>query len=86
MVRRHILTIAAKSYPLPVDSELMRATLSTLGYPMDARALDFYVSYLVEKGCLKIEKHESFKLTLITITAHGIDAMDGRMRDCGIEC
>lgn len=86
MVRRHILTIAAKSYPLPVDSELLRATLATLGYPMDAHALEFYVSYLEEKGCLKIEKKESYRITLIAITARGIDAMDGRLRDCGIEC
>jgi hypothetical protein len=86
MVRRHILTIAAKSYPLPIDSELLRATLATLGYPMDERALEFYVSYLAEKECLKIEKHSSFRITLISITARGIDAMDGRMRDCGVEC
>jgi hypothetical protein len=86
MVRRHILTIAAKSYPLPVDSELLRATLATLGYPMDEHALEFYVSYLAEKECLKIEKHGSFRITLISITARGIDAMDGRLRDCGIEC
>jgi hypothetical protein len=86
MVRRHILTIAAKSYPRPIDSELLRATLATLGYPMDGHALEFYVSYLAEKECLKVEKKEAFEITLITITARGIDAMDGRLRDCGIEC
>ncbi|MGA3114856.1 MAG: hypothetical protein ABSF90_10550 [Syntrophobacteraceae bacterium] len=86
MIRRHILTVVAKSYPRPVDSELLRATLATLGYPMEAHALEFYVSYLQEKECLKVETKMAYGITLITITARGIDAMDGRLRDCGIEC
>jgi hypothetical protein len=86
MVRRHILTIAAKSYPRPIDFELLRATMGTLGYPMTASALEFYLAYLVERNCLTVERKETFNITMITITAHGIDAMDGRVKDCGIEC
>lgn len=86
MTRRHILTIAAKCYPRPVDAELLRATLATLGYPMRAETLEFYLAYLEEKQCLKIERKEAYGIVLVTITARGIDAIDGRVKDCGIEC
>ena len=84
MVRRHILTVASKSYPRPVDFELMRQTLATLGYPLTTAELDFYVAYLAEKKCLKVDRREAYKLTMITITAHGVDVMDGRIQDCGV--
>jgi hypothetical protein len=86
MMRRHILTIAAKAYPRSVDSELLRATMATLGYPMDSHTLDFYLNYLAEKSCLTLDRKEGFGITLVRITAYGIDAMDGRVKDCGIEC
>jgi repressor of nif and glnA expression len=85
MVRRHILTIASKSYPRPVDFELLRATLGTLGYPITQSALEFYLRYLEEKGCVKLERREAYDLVMVTITAKGIDVLDGRISECGIE-
>lgn len=85
-VRQLILRIAAPTYPHPIDSELIRATLATLGYPMDARDLCYYLAYLTERGYLRMEEKKDYSIRLVWITVAGIDVMDGRTKDCSIGC
>lgn len=87
-IRQLILRIAFKAFPNAIDSELLRATLSTLGYPMTANDLRIYLAYLADhqKALLELEEKEEFSILLVTLTAKGMDVMDGRIRECGISC
>ena len=87
-VRELILRAACRYYPQSLDSELLRATLANLGYPMDQKDLAFYLAYLSdpERGYLKVDEKKDFRIALVTITSRGIDALDGRIKDCAIGC
>ena len=85
-VRQLILRAACPCYPNPLDSQLLRATLANLGYPMDDKDLRFYLAYLAERGFVRIEDRKAYGITLVTITASGIDVLDGRVKDCSIGC
>ncbi len=85
-VRELILRAACRVYPQSLDSELLRATMATLGYAMSREDLCFYLSYLQERGYLKIDDKPEYKIRLVTITAHGIDALDKRIEDNSIGC
>jgi repressor of nif and glnA expression len=83
-VRELILRAACTRYPQSLDSEELRANLADRGYPMRTRDLDFYLAYLKEREYLRLEKKPQYEITLITITARGIDALDRRIDDCAI--
>lgn len=87
-VRELILRAACRTYPNSLDSELLRATLANLGYPMDKNDLAFYLAYLSdpERSYLRMDEKPEYNIKLITITSRGIDALDGRIRDCAIGC
>jgi len=85
-VRQLILRIAAPNYPNALDETLLRATLGTLGYPMSEDDLNFYLSYLAEKGYVRLDHKPKYGICLVTITAQGIDVMDGRIKDVSIGC
>jgi hypothetical protein len=85
-IRELVLRIALQSYPNPIDAELLRATLSNLGYPLGRKELATYTSYLQERGYLAVEERPEFEIVLVKLTAHGMDALDKRIKDCGIGC
>jgi len=85
-VRELILRTTCQVYPNPIDSELLRATLANLGYPMDGDDLCFYLSYLQERGYVRIDEKRQFRIRMVAITARGIDALDRRIEDCAIGC
>jgi hypothetical protein len=85
-VRQLILRIASPVYPNALDAQLLRATLGTLGYPMSDHDLGFYLAYLKEKGYVRLDDKPEFGICLVTITAQGIDVMDGRIKDACIGC
>lgn len=85
-VRELILRSACRYYPNPLDSELLRANLANLGYPMDREGLRFYLSYLQERGYMTLDEKRQHKILLVKITSTGIDALDGRIKDCAIGC
>ena len=83
-IRRLILEHLAPSHPHPVDSVMLRASLANLGYPMDDKSLESYLAYLAERGYLKTIEKKEFGIILVSITAGGLDALDGRITDPGI--
>jgi len=85
-VRQLILRIACPSYPNALDAQLVRVTLATLGYPMDEKDLRFYLAYLQERGYITVDEKREYGILLVTITAAGIDVLDGRTKDCAIGC
>ncbi|MBP8644718.1 MAG: hypothetical protein KBH99_01190 [Syntrophobacteraceae bacterium] len=83
-IRMLILRIASASYPNPVDAQLVRVTLGNLGYPMDEQDLNYYLAFLEERGYIKLMRRSEFSITMVGITADGIDVMDERKKDCSI--
>jgi hypothetical protein len=57
--------------------------LDFFGYPLQLEELSFHVAYLAEKGLVSIEgvrgPHSYRSISLVKITAKGIDYRDGRL-------
>lgn len=58
--------------------------MADLGYPMDEDSLASYLAYLKERGYVRVEKRPAFDITLVSITADGMDVLDGRIEDRGV--
>jgi hypothetical protein len=86
--RGYILKILLQSYPNATDAEVVYFTLNDLGFTMDKAAYDFHIGYLVEKGLVKEEKRTAGKrisLRMLSATSRGVDVMDGRCEECGVD-
>lgn len=83
-VRRLILQALVPEHPNPVDAVILRRCLANLGYAMDARDLDSYLAYLRERGYVRLGERKGFDITLVTITADGLDVVDDRLHDRGV--
>jgi hypothetical protein len=83
IVRGKILSYLALIYPKPAMPSLLQGELDIFGYPVAMEELDFHVAYLAEKGFLSLTKQRGPKsareITLVRITALGIDYHDGRL-------
>jgi len=84
-IRVYILKILSPQHPHPVDAVLLRRCLADFGYPISDHALESYLAYLEERGCLKITKKEQFNITMAAITAKGLDILDKRIFEDGIK-
>jgi len=51
---------------------------------MDKGKLASYLHYLEERGYVRVEKRPAFDITLVSITADGLDVLDGRIEDRGV--
>lgn len=85
IIRRQILKILAPEYPKTIDCDILRRVLANWGHAMDADKLNAYLAYLVERGCIRVEEKKDFGFTLVAITSVGLDVLDGRRPECGIE-
>lgn len=83
-IRYWILKILAPEYPNPVDFVMIRSLLSTFGLQVSDRSLCAYLSYLQEKGFASIDEKEAYDLRMATITADGLNVLDGRIDDAGV--
>jgi hypothetical protein len=83
-IRLLILKVLAPEYPKTVDSVILRRCLSNFGYPMDNDKLCSYLAYLKERGYLLVEEKKAFDIIMVSITATGLDVLDGRIDDRGI--
>jgi hypothetical protein len=94
LVRGKILHYLALVYPQPVTLPLLQGELDLFGYPVPMDELNFHLAYLTEKGLVGLENPSAVRqptdrevrqptdrrrVTLVKITAKGIDYYDGRL-------
>lgn len=83
IIRGYILKILAPGYPNPTDMLVIRTVLSDWGYNIDTEDLMSFVAYLQERGLVSMRspvKH----MKLVSITADGLDVLDGRKCASGV--
>jgi hypothetical protein len=86
IIRGKILYYLALIYPQPATLPLLQGELDLFGYPVLMDELNFHLAYLAEKGLVSLENlgppaggQPRRKVTLVKITAKGIDYHDGRL-------
>jgi hypothetical protein len=83
LVRGRILYYLALIYPQAATLPLLQGELDIFGYAVPMEELNFHVAYLAEKGLVSVEQAhgpESLRrISLVKITAKGIDYVDGRL-------
>jgi hypothetical protein len=83
MIRGKILYYLKLIYPQSATLPLLQGELDIFGYPVPMEDLDFHVAYLSEKGLVNLENVRGPQarryVTLVKITAKGIDYIDGRL-------
>lgn len=84
-VRVLILKILAPQHPNKVDAVLIRRLLADFGVPISEHSLKSYLAYLEERGCVAVTEKRDFGITMVSITAKGLDILDGRVVEQGIE-
>jgi hypothetical protein len=89
IIRGKILYYLAIIYPRSATLPLLQGELDIFGYAVPMEDLHFHVAYLADKGFVSLESVRGSsprrKLSLVKITARGIDYHDGRLpEDDGI--
>ncbi len=83
VVRGKILYYLTLIYPQPATLPLLQGELDIFGYPVPMDELNFHLAYLSEKDLVALEATRGpavgRKITLVKITAKGIDLLDGRL-------
>lgn len=83
VIRGKILYYLALIYPQAATLPLLQGELDIFGYPVPTEELNFHIAYLSEKGLVSVEKTRGpapqRQVTLVKITAKGIDYHDGRL-------
>ena len=83
IVRGRTLHYLGMIYPQSATLVLLQGELDFLGFPTAMEELNFHVAYLAEKGLVSVEgvrgPHTQRNISLIKITAKGIDYCDGRL-------
>jgi len=84
-IRVCILKVLAPQHPNKVDSVLLQRVLADFGYPVSDHSLRSYLAYLEERKCVRLDEKKAFGILLASITAHGLDILDKRATEEGIE-
>jgi hypothetical protein len=83
IVRGKIIYYLSLVYPHPTTLTMLQGELDIFGYPVPMDDMNFHVAYLAEKGLVATERRRGpggrQGVTLVTITARGIDYRDGRL-------
>jgi len=83
LLRGKIMFYLNLIYPQTATLPLLQAELDYFGYAVPIEELNFHVAYLAEKGLVDVETargpHTRGTMTLVKITARGIDLLDGRL-------
>lgn len=83
VIRGKILYYLALLYPKAAPLPLLQAELDIFGFPLPMDDLQFHLAYLAEKGFVTLENvrgpQSHRPVTLVKITAKGIDYHDGRL-------
>lgn len=86
-IRGRVLRLLAREHPGTLDAKVLVAVLSDLGYEMDGKECAGHLHYLAEKGYVnRIErKAAGMKIEMVSLTAKGLDLMDGLIVDIGVD-
>ncbi|MGH9434647.1 MAG: hypothetical protein ACRD06_01460 [Terriglobia bacterium] len=83
IIRGKILYYLGLIYPQSATLTLLQGELDFFGYPVSVEDLNFHVAYLTEKNLVSVEgvrgPHTQRNVSLVKITARGIDYCDGRL-------
>ena len=83
LIRGKILYYLSLIYPQAATLPLLQGELDIFGYPVPTDELNGFVAYLAEKAFISLEKIRGpvarRSITLVKITAKGIDYLDGRL-------
>ncbi len=83
LIRGKILYYLALVYPQSTSLPMLQGELDIFGYPVPMDDINFDVAYLKEKGFVAVESLRGpltrTPVTLVRITAKGIDYHDGRL-------
>ena len=86
-IRGAILKLLAQEHPGPIDFLVLHRLLDDIRYTITTEELESHVTYLEEKGCVKRERRgaKGFEIIMVTITAQGLDVLDGFTDTCGVD-
>ncbi|MGH9434048.1 MAG: hypothetical protein ACRD3T_21170 [Terriglobia bacterium] len=83
LIRGKVLYYLGLIYPQSATMPLLQGELDFFGYPVPVEELSFHIAYLAEKGYVTVEgvrgPHSHRNISLVKITAKGIDYRDGRL-------
>jgi len=83
LIRGKILDYLGLIYPQSAALALLQGELDFFGYPIPIDELSFHIAYLTEKGLVVVDRvrgpHMTRNISLVKITAKGIDYRDGRL-------
>ncbi len=82
-IRGKILYYLALVYPHATSLPMLQGELDIFGYPVPMDEMLYHIAYLGEKGYVVVEQGRGpggrAGVTLVTITAKGIDYGEGRL-------
>jgi repressor of nif and glnA expression len=86
-IRGAILKLLAHQHPGPLDAKEIHFLLDDLGFTIRGEELQSHLSYLKEKGFVKIEDRRSggVDVQMIRITGDGLNLLDGFSKDIGVD-
>jgi hypothetical protein len=83
IIRGKILQYLSLIYPQSATLPLLQGELDFFGYPVTLEDLNFQLAYLTEKGLVAFDLARApntlRRVSLVKITAKGIDYRDGRL-------
>ncbi|KEQ23419.1 hypothetical protein [Paenibacillus tyrfis] len=82
-IRGFILTILKVQYPSPASDRLISLTLNDSRLDSSIPKIRIHLRYLEEKGYVRTEEGNELGIqrTMATLTAKGIDLLDGSIAD-----
>jgi len=86
-IRGLILYLLVKYYPAPIDHYEILCFLDDLRYTITEEELIFHLAYLKERNFIRMETRGAGEMRreLVSSTANGVEARDGRIADSGID-
>ena len=87
-IRSEILEICAAAQPYGAGTKVVKAALKKTGYELSEEEILSYAGYLQDKGLVRINEIGNSRLDLqrhiISITAKGVDVLEGNEAAAGI--
>ena len=85
-IRGSILKLLAHQHPGPLEIREILFLLDDLALPIREEELRSHLSYLEEKGLLKIEERTAGGITreMVRVTADGLNVLDKFSKDIGV--
>lgn len=87
-IRGDVLRILKTAFPMGLTAGCLCKTINKAGWNIDSEYLQVQCAYLEQKGYIKADKcgQEEFgtQKVIYTITANGIDLIEGNITDTGV--